>query len=312
MKKYSIIGSGQYNWDIIKLREYPEGFTVGKRNKFVEKVLFEEVGGTCGNVMCILARLGWIAIPQVKLINTEEGQQIADSLKVYGCDLQYVSLVEKGGFSGMVCTHRKSNKTGEHELGLRSFGPNGSQFRKVTELRVRDEVPAFLHTLAETPDVYFFDHSEAGPRAVANELRNRGTLIYYECENSKDWKKFIKSVEVADIVKFSNENVSDLKFCDGYKDKLFIQTQGAKGLQFKLREGAWIHVDPVQVENVMDWEGCGDTTTAVFLNELGKMGLPHVSSLTEEQVLSALKAATAKAALCTQYYGSKSWLKIIL
>ena len=244
MKKYSIIGSGQYNWDIIKLREYPEGFTVDKRNKFVEKVLFEEVGGTCGNIMCMLAHLGWLALPQVKLINTEEGQQIADSLKDYGCDLLYVTLIDKGGLSGMICTHRRSNKTGEHELGLRSYGPNGSQFRKVAELRVRDEVPAFVNALFETPDVYFFDHSEAGPRKIAEELRKRGSLIYYECENSKDWKKFIKSVEVAAIVKFSDENVSDLSFCNEYKDKLFIQTQGAKGLQFKLREGAWIHVDP--------------------------------------------------------------------
>ena len=112
-------------------------------------------------------------------------------------------------------------------------------------------------------------------------------------------------------MKFSDENVSDLSFCNEYKDKLFIQTQGAKGLQFKLREGAWIHVDPVQVDNVVDWEGCGDSVTAVFLNELGRIGLPHVSYLTEEQVLSALKVAVETAALCTQYYGSKSWLKTI-
>ena len=30
--KYTIIGSGQYHWDIIKVREYPEGFIAGKRN----------------------------------------------------------------------------------------------------------------------------------------------------------------------------------------------------------------------------------------------------------------------------------------
>ena len=311
MKKYSIIGSGQYNWDFIKLREYPEGFTIGKRNKFVENVLFEEVGGTCGNVMCILSKLGWDALPQVKLINSAEGQQIANSLADYGCDLRFVSLNEKGGFSGMQCTHRKSNKTGEHELGLRSFGPNGSQFRKITELRARDEVPAFLDALTETPDVYFFDHNTAGPRKIAEELSKRGSLIYYECENSKEWKKVIKSVEVSDIVKFSDENVQDVSFADEYKNKLFIQTQGSKGLQFKLRDGDWIHVNPIKVENVVDWEGCGDTTTSIFLYELGKLGLPKVSELTEGHVLSALKSATEKAALCTQYYGSKSWLKAL-
>lgn len=308
MNKYSIIGSGQYNWDRIVLRNYPHGFTPGKRNICWEEVLVEEVGGTCGNVMCMLSRLGWNVYPQVKLIDTDEGKQITDSLASYGCDVSLVSFDSKGGFSGITCTHRRSNKTGEHELGLRSFGPNGSQFRKITELRARDEVPSFLDGLEEAPDVYFFDHNEAGPRKIAEDLRKRGSLIYYECENSRDWNKFTKSVEVADIVKFSDENVSDLSFCDEYKDKLFIQTQGSKGLQFKLRDGEWIHVNPIQVTDVVDWEGCGDTITAVFINELGKLGLPKVEDLSEEQVKSALSAATEKAALCTQYYGSKGWL----
>ena len=118
----------------------------------------------------------------------------------------------------------------------------------------------------------------------------------------------MKCVKPADIVKFSDENVPDISFCKEYKDKLFIQTQASKGLQFKLRDGEWIHVNPIQVADVVDWEGCGDTITAVFIYELGKLGLPKVADLTEEQVKSALTAATEKAALCTQYYGSKGWL----
>ena len=275
----------------------------------MEKTLIEEVGGTCGNVMCILANLGWDVRPQVKLINNEEGKKLADSLIQFGCNPLYISLVDNGGFSGMMCVHRKSRKTGEHELGIRGFGPNGSQFRKITELRARDEVPALLDTMTEVPDIYFFDHNEAGPRQIAKELRSRGTLIYYEVENNRDWNKFIKSVEVADIVKFSDENVPDITFCADYKNKLFIQTQGSKGLRFSLCGGEWVHLDPVKVDTVVDWEGCGDTVSAVFINELNKIGLPKVSELTEEQVLTALGVAVEKSALCTQYYGSKGWLK---
>jgi sugar/nucleoside kinase (ribokinase family) len=306
-KQMIIIGSGQYNWDVIKLREYPDGFTPGKRNVFVEKILTEEVGGTCGNIMCMLAHLGWTAQPQVKLC--EEGRKLAQSLEQYGCDTRYVTIVDGGGFSGMECTHRRNRTTGEHELGLHGFGPNGSRFRKVTELRARDEVPMLLNSLTEIPDVYFFDHGEAGPRMIAQELHNRGALVFFECENSTDWKKFIKAVECADIVKFSDENVSDLSFVGSYPNKLFIQTQGGKGMQFKLCGGDWVHIQPVPVTNVVDWEGCGDTTTAVFLNELAKIGLPKVSSLTEEQVTHALNEASKMASKCTQYYGSKGWLK---
>ena len=65
----------------------------------------------------------------------------------------------------------------------------------------------------------------------------------------------------------------------------------------------------MKVDVVIDWEGCGDTVSAVFINELNKIGLPKVSELTEEQVLTALGVAVEKSALCTQYYGSKEWLK---
>ena len=308
-KRPIIIGSGQYNYDIIKVREYPEGFITGKRNPYTETIITEEVGGTCGNVMCMLAHLGWDARPQVKLTNSEEGQKLRDSLVQFGCDSRYVSLIEGGGFSGLMCTHRKNRYTGEHELGLRGFGPDGSRFRKITELRARDEVPEFLSSLSDMPDVYFFDHNEAGPRMMAKYFRDKGVLIYYECENNKDWNKFIKSVEVADIVKFSDENVPDVSFSNDYSDKLFIQTQGSKGMRFRLNGGEWIQIDPVSVEHVIDWEGCGDTVSAVFINELHKLGLPKVSVLTEEQVKNALKVATEKSALNTQYYGSKGWIK---
>ena len=110
-------------------------------------------------------------------------------------------------------------------------------------------------------------------------------------------------------MKFSDENVPDITFCADYKNKLFIQTQGSKGLRFSLCGGEWVHLDPVKVDTVVDWEGCGDTISAVFINELNKIGLPKVSELTEEQVLTALGVAVEKAALCTQYYGSKGWLK---
>lgn len=309
-KQYIIIGSGQYNYDIIKVREYPQGFIPGKRNEYVDRVYKEEVGGTCGNVMCMMQHLGWDARPQVKLTHGIEGQKLAASLKHFGCDMRYVTLVEGGGFSGWECTHRRNRHTGEHEMGHHSYGPEGSRFRRITELRAKDEVPALLSKIKDdTPDVYFFDHNEAGPRAIALALREKGTLIYYECENCKEKAKFLKCIDVADIIKFSDENVPDLNFCKEFPSKLFVQTQGGKGMIFRLPHcSEWVHIEPVAIEKVVDWEGCGDTITAVFLNELGKMGLPRVSELTSNQVKSALEVATRKASECTQYYGAKGWV----
>lgn len=307
-KKHSIIGSGEYNYDKIVIREYPDGFVPGQRNRHTDKMLIEEVGGTCGNVMAILGVLGWKSQPQVKLIDSNEGQSLAASLQSFGCDTSYVSLVLNGGFSALEVTHRRNRQTGNPEIGIKSSGPNGSRFRKVTELRAKDEVPALLARIEEVPDVYFFDHNEAGPRAIAQALRERGSLVYYECENSKDWPKAQKCIETADIVKFSDERLADITFTDDYPDKLFIQTMGSKGLRFCLRGGEWYQIDAAPVEKAVDTEGCGDTITAIFLDQWAKLDFPCIAGITVEQVKQCLEVASQYAARCVQYYGSKGWL----
>ena len=38
------MGTGNYSFDIITQREFPDGFVVGKRNKFEERILKMEIG----------------------------------------------------------------------------------------------------------------------------------------------------------------------------------------------------------------------------------------------------------------------------
>ncbi len=311
MKKMNLtcMGSGNFTLDIIIQREYPEGFVKGKtRNKFEDKVVLEELGGTCGNVMCMMGYLGWNVYPQVQFDLHPEGYKMKEDLERYGCDTRFVENIEKGGSSTVKCTHKLNKDTGEHEISFVQGSAGGSRFPRRKQLRVRDEVPAFLEALDFVPDVFFFDVLEAGPRALAQGLRAKGTLVYFEPESEKDRSKFIKGVEVSDIVKFSGERVTDISFCSDYSDKLFIQTLGADGLRFSLCGREWVKVDAVPVEKVVDWEGCGDTTTSVFLTELGKRGQLKVSEMTEEVVREALSAACRQAAVCAQYLSSKGWI----
>ena len=102
MKK--IIGTGIFNWDSISVREYPQG---PQRNRiFDEKLVLEEVGGTCGNVMCILSHFGWEAFPVTNLDRSEEGLGMTESLKEYGCDCRFVTNTDEGGTTILTIKHR--------------------------------------------------------------------------------------------------------------------------------------------------------------------------------------------------------------
>ncbi|MEE3390275.1 MAG: hypothetical protein VZR28_03690 [Candidatus Cryptobacteroides sp.] len=112
----SVIGSGIFNLDIIVKREYPRR---PEMRPFEDKVVLEEVGGTCGNVMSILAWMGWNVRPIACLDNSPEGLKITEDLKRYGCDCRYVTNTPAGGTTILRCTH-KLDKEGKHTMSVRA------------------------------------------------------------------------------------------------------------------------------------------------------------------------------------------------
>ena len=87
MKKTCLLG-GNFALDIIVKREYPNGFLLGKNNKFIETIVTECVGNTCGNVACILPYLGVQTFPIAHLDLSEQGLKIKDDLIRYGADVR--------------------------------------------------------------------------------------------------------------------------------------------------------------------------------------------------------------------------------
>lgn len=306
MKKRCLLG-GNFALDTIVTRDYPNGFVVGKTNKFTETIVTECVGNTCGNVAAILPYLGVESFPIVHLDLSEQGLKIKDDLRRYGADVRFVENSAAGGTTLLRCTHKRNKMTGEHTASFRATSP-GSRFPRRRFLRVRDEAPAFIEKLDFTPDVFFFDAAEAGLRYLAGELRGKGTLVYFEPESDAEKAKFLKAVEVSDIIKFSHEKVSDLDFVAKNVDKLFIRTMGAEGLEFNLCGKGWVHVDPVANDNVVDWEGAGDWTTSQFIACLCEKDMLSVALMTVESVRSCLEIACRTASRSVSYMGSKGMI----
>ena len=306
MKKRCLLG-GNFALDTIVTRDYPNGFVVGKTNKFTETIVTECVGNTCGNVAAILPYLGVESFPIAHLDLSEQGLKIKDDLRRYGADIRFVENSVNGGTTLLRCTHKRDKMTGEHTTSFRATSP-GSRFPRRRFLRVRDEAPAFIEKLDFVPDVFFFDAAEAGLRYLATELRGRGTLIYFEPESDAEKNKFLKAIEVSDIVKFSHENVNDMDFTTQYPDKLFIRTLGADGLEFNLRGQGWIKVAPVPNDNVVDWEGAGDWTTSQFIATLCERDILSIPQMTVEAVRECLEIACKTASCSVSYLTSKGMI----
>ena len=306
MTKKRILGTGNFALDIIYQREYPEGFdTAKKRNPFVDKKLIEEVGNTCGNVMCMLPYLGVETYPIGHFDESGQGLKITADLKRYGANIRFVKNSKEGGTTLMTCIH-KLDANGQHTMSHRATAPN-SRFPKRKQLR-KDEVQGFVDALDFMPDAYFFDVSDAGPRELAKALKEQGVLVYYEPEGNKEMNKFLKCVEVSDVIKFSGTNILDTSFVANYPDKLFIRTMGEEGMEFNLRGQGWKKIAPVPNNNVVDWEGAGDWTSSVFLAELCKLNKLNIAQLTKQDVRKVLETAAATASRSVSYMGSKGMI----
>jgi sugar/nucleoside kinase (ribokinase family) len=299
--------SGNFALDTIVIRDYPNGFEIGKSNKFTETVVTECVGNTCGNVACILSYLGVKTFPIAHLDLSEQGLQIKSDLQRYGADVRFVKNSINGGTTLLRCTHKRDKMMGEHSTSFRATSP-GSRFPRRRFLRVRDEAPAFMENLDFKPDIFFIDAAEAGLRYLAGELRKQGTLVYFEPESDADKNKFLKAIEVSDIVKFSHEKVTDMTFVSQYTDKLFIRTLGAEGLEFNLCGQGWVKVASVPNDNVVDWEGAGDWTTSQFIACLCENDIVSISQMTVNSVREYLELACKTASRSVSYLGSKGMI----
>ena len=315
------MGTGNYSFDIITKREYPDGFVVGKRNRFEEKILKMEIGNTCGNVMTMLPYLGVKTFPVAKFDMSPQGYQMKRDLKGYGADVRFVTNTLLGATTILRCIN-KLGKDGKHTMGHKGStagrpwnGPSARPARKYLSSR-GGEVESLVETMGFTPDVFFFDVAQAGHRVLAERLREKGTLVYFECdsdghkiENEKSrraaYSAFLRCVEASDVVKMSGEHIQDLAFSDAYPDKLFIQTLGADGLRFKLRGGKWIKLDPIMNPDFQDYEGAGDWTSSTLIAALCSRNLLKVKDMTEEAVKELLTMAQTIASYSVGFFASK-------
>jgi sugar/nucleoside kinase (ribokinase family) len=255
----------------------------------------------------MLAHLGVQTFPIAHLDLSEQGHKIKEDLQRYGADVRFVENSAKGGTTLLRCTHKRDKMTGERATSFRATSP-GSRFPKRRFLRARDEAPAFMANLDFTPDIFFFDAAEAGLRYLADELRQRGTLVYFEPESDADKSKFLKAVEVSDIVKFSHEKVSDISFTARHTDKLFIRTLGAEGLEFNLRGQGWVKIDPILNDNVIDCEGAGDWTTSQFIACLCEREILYIAQMSVDSIRECLDIASKTASRSVSYLGSKGMI----
>ena len=265
------------------------------------------VGGTCGNVMMILSHMGWDAYPIARLDGTKDGVRVLDDMKKHRVHTDFVSTQD--GKTPVIVQHNFINKDGvpTHKFESRNnIGRFYLDFKSLT-LKQANEV---IERIDFVPKVFFFDRVSPAILKLATTFKEKGSVIFFEpSSRGGNVSLFNKCVEVSDIVKFSEQRIKDIEHFKGNKGKLVIQTQGAKGLNYRLDFG-WKHLDPVVNEKVVDTAGAGDWTAAALINNLFKDKIMFgICDLLESDLETALKEAQKVGAESCSYEGARGMMQ---
>lgn len=265
------------------------------------------VGGTCGNVLMILAHMGWDAYPIARLDGTKDTTRLLADMKRNSVHTDYITTND--GKTPVIVQRNFINKDGVPTHRFESRNNMGRFYLDFKSLTMK-QADAVIERIDFVPKVFFFDRVSPAILKLATAFKEKGSVVFFEpSSRGGDVKRFNQCVEVADIVKFSDQRIKDYRQFDGVADKLFIQTQGADGLIYRLNS-AWTHLEPLHNDQVVDTAGAGDWTAAALINELYKdKERQEIFSFTPAAIAEALNAAQRIGAQSCSYEGARGMMQ---
>lgn len=283
----SCVGSGLVTLDIIVDSEYPDR-------------CIARSGGSCGNVMAILAYFGWKAYPITRLGEDQAARMVLDDFANFGVDTTYVSrdpAVNTPAIIEGVRNSSKGSRTHSYSLRCPYCGNYLLRYKtipqKLTERVVKDLGQA---------QVFYFDRLSKGILRLAKHYREQGALVVFEPSGIKDERLFRVAAELTHILKYSRERLSDVSSILGdYVVPLEIQTLGRGGLQYRRRLGnelsMWQHLPAFRLSDAVDEAGAGDWCTAGIIHSIGRYGAASFWRTRNRGVTKALELGQAMAAV---------------
>ena len=292
----SCVGSGLVTLDIVVDRESPDQYMVRS-------------GGSCGNVMTILAYLGWKTYPIARLGQDNAASMVLDDFALFGVDTTYITreatastpIIIEG-----VRNSRNGSRTHSYTLHCPQCGNYMLRYKAIRQVltgRVVNEIGQ--------AQVFYFDRLSRGILDLARHYREQGALIVFEPSAIKDERLFNTAARLTHILKYSHERLSDVSGVLGdYPVPLEIQTLGREGLRYRRSKGKeqsapWQYMPAFRVNDVVDEAGAGDWCTSGIIHSLGRYGANSFWRTQGSGIGKALELGQALAAVNCRFKSAR-------
>lgn len=265
-------------------------------------------GGTCGNVLAILAYFGWGAYPVARLNGDAAGHQVRDDLARWGVRLDFTKWSPAPDTPIIVQTnYRDAAGTARHRYSW--LCPNcGSWLPRYRPIRA--DAARDIAVRLPAAQVFFFDRVSRGTLLLAQSSAARGALVMFEPSGPSDEALFAEALSIAHVVKYAHDRLPPLEVPLGEGGPLLeIRTLGRAGLQYRgCLAGCsddWKVLPGFAIDMVHDTAGAGDWCTATLLDHLARTGADGLRAADKRTVEDALCQAQASAAWNCLFPGAR-------
>lgn len=289
-----IVGTGLLALDLIVQRS-PDGVHFSASG-----------GGTCGNVLAILARMGWRSSWLGAIDDSLPGHVVRSEMKRAGVCL-HSALPEEAPPVPVFAHHINVDAHGHSHHWFSRDCPHCG--RKLP--RYEHPSDAWLNQqgrYASEADVFFADRLSGSVIELAERAKRNDALVIYEPSVASDGPWMADMIGLADIVKFSSDRSSALEGFDGSKEcALWIETMGKKGLKWTFGETAPHLVPAVHNPSAIDACGAGDWFTSALIFLLSRTG-SKPADLDAAHLSELMSVASGVAAWSCGFLGARGAL----
>jgi fructokinase len=262
------------------------------------------LGGSAGNVLAILAHMGWNSVPVAKMGIDAAAKRIRDEFRALNADVQF--LIEEGHS----CTPVVFQLPGDAEKTHRfTFACPHCGRKRHFSYALDDYLGAPVLSAVKNSDVYFFDRVTPLSLKLAEDYRARGAMVVFEPSTiGNDHAAFERALKAAHMIKYADDRIEDLRAFDLSSVAIEIQTLGKDGLKFRspTSGGHWVYLAAYHAQYVADTSGSGDWCTAGMLYSLfSDKDSGSAGEITSQDLSKALRFGQALAALNCSYAGAR-------
>ena len=192
-------------------------------------------GGTCGNVLSILAYLGWDAYPIARMNDDVASDRVRADMKRWGVRLDWANCAPTT-HTPMIIQEIRRRRDGRSDHRFSWSCPRCGKWLPPFKPITVDAVERVNPALADA-SVFFLDRLSRATLTLAAEASVRGAVVVFEPSSKSTDKLMAEAIALAHVVKYADHRLAGIHgvMASGSAVLLEVQTLGHRGLRYRHR-----------------------------------------------------------------------------